>query len=674
MTHANIIYVRALDCTKSPLNVRSHNDADADAELEANIGETGIVLQNLIGVPVPRKKGQFSIIGGGRRLERVHSLIARGILGDDFMVPVLPARNADDAKELSLAENYFNLPMNPADECRAFQAIIEREHKSPADVAKRFGKTERFVLGRLRLASLAEPIFEALRLGEMPIEVAMAYASTADIDQQVRVFEQLSSAYYRNNPNEIRRMIASGSYKGGDPKALLIGREAYLAAGGQIDSDLFSSDQTETWRDGALVDRLAEEALATAAASLREREGFGEVRAVASTSLPYSETFQLARLVGEPAPIPDTALARKAEIEAELKRIEGEAEEAEGYSEEQTERIEALEEEIGTIIDLPPILTAEQKATAIAYLVIGRDGQPILHEQFYIAPEDEPDHESEPADSSDEAGDAGDLDEEADETDGTLRFSQKLRDEMAMMKTELLALHVASDPHFALDLGTFILVDDACHKGWSGMPSELRGRTPSPRVANFVSDGQAAQAWAGLEEGLDRSWIDHVTIEGRYDAFCGLDDEARASWLGWAVARTLSATPDGATGSSFLNHLGNKLDIDVAAWWRPTARNFFDRITKPAILTLFELIGGLDLRNRYAASRKFDLAASSEKLFAGQIIAEAEVKDRALAWLPGPMRFGPADDRTGEGGADLPLEHHDADQPDVAGETLPEAA
>jgi ParB family chromosome partitioning protein len=642
----NIIYVRALDCSKSPHNVRTQSDADADAELEANIGESGIVLQNLIGVAVPRKKGHFSIFGGGRRLERIHNLIAKGVFGEDFMVPVLPVKNARDAIEMSMAENYFNLAMNPADECRGFQAIIEREKKTPADVAKRFGKTERFVLGRLRLADLAEPVFDALRTGEITIDVATAYAHTSDTDRQAKVFAQMSQGYYRHNANEIRRAVESGSYKGGDPKAMLVGRDAYLAAGGTIDADLYTDATTELWRDGDIVDKLVDEVLARSAAELREREGFAEVRTVSATSIPYSETFQLGRLDGEPVPLAPEAKARKVEIEAELAEIEKVAEEADGYTEEQEARIETLEEEIGGILDTGVALSDDQKSSAIAYLLIGPDGEPRLYEQLFVAESEDP----EEVDEGEDADGDGDADPDASDPDGepadapqSETYSQKLKDELAMMKTELLALHVASDPHFALDLGTFIMVDDACHMGWSGMPSELRAKAPSPRVSGFKSETPAAQALAKLDEGLDRSWLDHKEIEERYDAFCALDDAARAAWLGWAVARTLHAVPDGMTGSGFLNHLGAKLRIDVKAWWRPTARNFFDRITKPAILGLFEAIGGSELKSRYAASRKFDLAASAEKLFAGQIIAEAEAKERAVAWLPGPMRFAAED-------------------------------
>jgi ParB family chromosome partitioning protein len=630
----SIILVAAGKLTKSPSNVRKSSDAQADAQLEASIVAHGI-LQNLIGLPVARKKGHYRITAGGRRLDAVHRAIEKGDLPSDFELPVMVVTDANDAVEISLSENFFVLAMSPADACRAFQDIIETEKKSPADIAKRFGLTERFVLGRLRLASLAEPVFEALRDGSITLDVAMAYASTSDVARQASVFEQLSSAYYRANVGEIRRQLASGGYRGSDPKALLVGREAYVEAGGRVDSDLFSDDATEMWIDGDLLDRLADEKLSAAAQAIREREGFAEIRAVAASHVPYTETYALRQVRGELPPLTQEQEKRCVQIQAELEAIEERAadEDGEGYTEEDEARLAALEAEYEAIQSRRPILTDEQKTSSLAYVVIGRDGQPRIHEQLYVAPAselDEEDHDGE--DGEDGAVDAAVAAKPA--------ISQRLADELAMMKTELLGLHVASDPRFALDLGTFYMVDAATRLYGAGeLATELRANAPSPRVHGFESGTLAAEEWAKLDAALERGWIDHEDVCDRYDAFCALADEARAAWLGWAISRTIHAVPAGKTGSTFIDHLGRKLGIDVAAWWRPSARNYFDRITRPAILTLFETVGGAELRQRYSASKKHDLAASAEKLFAGQIIIEADVKERALAWLPDAMRF-----------------------------------
>jgi ParB family chromosome partitioning protein len=635
-----IILVSAAKLAKSPSNVRKSSDPAADAQLEASILAHG-VLQNLIGLPVARKKGQYRITAGGRRLDAVHRAIEKGDLPAEYELPVKVLADANDAVEISLSENFFKLAMNPADACRAFQDIIETEKKTPADIARRFGLTERFVLGRLRLAGLAEPVFEGLRDGSITLDIAMAYASTSDTARQASVFEQLGQGYYRANVGEIRRQLASGGYRGSDPKALLVGREDYVAAGGRVESDLFTDDATEMWIDGDILDHLAEEKLAAAAEAIRQREGFAEIRAVPASHISYTDTYGLRQVQGELPPLTDEEEARCEQIQSELEAIEDAAanEDGEGYTEDDEVRTQALEAEYEAIQSRTPVLTEEQKASALAYVVIGRDGQPRIHEQLYVAPVDAPVDEGDDADGDEGLG-------QTDETEGSAKpvMSQRLADELAMMKTELLSVHVASDPRFALDVGTFIMADAATrHYGSSDLASELRARAPSPRVASFESGTLAAEEWAKLDSGLDRSWIDHEDVRDRYDAFCALSDEARAAWLGWAVARTFDAVPAGRTGSAFIDHLGAKLAIDVAAWWRPTAKNYFDRITKPAILVLFETVGSVELRHRYGASKKHDLAASAEKLFAGDILVEAEIKERAISWLPDAMRFEPID-------------------------------
>jgi ParB family transcriptional regulator, chromosome partitioning protein len=636
------ILVPATRLAKSPTNVRRSSDAEADAQLEVNIAEHG-VIQNLIGVPVARKKGHYRITAGGRRLDAVHRLIEKGTFDNEYAVPVLVLADASNAIELSLAENFFKLAMNPADACRAFQDVIETENKTPADVARRFGVTEKFVLGRLRLACLAEPIFSALAESEITLDVAIAYASTSDADRQAAVFEQMQSSYYRDNAAEIRRQLASYSYRPTEPKALLVGRDAYLAAGGRIDADLFSDAESERWIDTHIVDHIAEEKLTAAAEAIRTREGFSEVRIVAARHIPYTEAYALAQVHGELPPLSPDEEARSQEIEEELARIEAAAaDEAYEYNEEEDARVIQLEGELAAIIDRVPILTDEQKSTALAYIVIGPDGEPRIHEQVYSAVPEDDEQTDERAD-----GDDADADTESDTdinigvmTPSKPAISQRLADELAMMKTEVLALHVASDARFALDLGTFIMVEAAIRPmGTYGIPSDLRATAPAPRVHGFDSGAPAAAQWHELDEALDRSWTEPDTIEARYDDFCALPDEARDAWLGWAIARTLHAVPAVKIGSAFLDHLGAKLAIDMAAWWRPTARTYFDRITKPAILDLFAQIGGAEVRTRYGGSKKHDLAASAEKLFSGETVVEAEIKEKALAWLPPEMVF-----------------------------------
>ncbi|MFN3435965.1 MAG: chromosome partitioning protein ParB, partial [Sphingomonas sp.] len=140
-------------------------------------------------------------------------------------------------------------------------------------------------------------------------------------------------------------------------------------------------------------------------------------------------------------------------------------------------------------------------------------------------------------------------------------LTQRLAVELAIQKTELVAVHIANDPHFALDLGVFIMADRALAEqnfGGAGpdLPSELRASVPQTGAADFRSGSQAAAAWNQLTDVLDRSWHDLATPEARFDAFRSLDDDAKAAWLGWTVARALRPVETGKAGSSFIDHLG----------------------------------------------------------------------------------------------------------------------
>ena len=50
-------------------------------------------------------------------------------------------------------------------------------------------------------------------------------------------------------------------------------------------------------------------------------------------------------------------------------------------------------------------------------------------------------------------------------------------------------------------------------------------------------------------------------------------------------------------------------------------------------------VGGPTLALRYNMAKKAELAATCERIFSGDYILEAEVKQAALAWVPEIMRF-----------------------------------
>jgi ParB family chromosome partitioning protein len=156
----------------SARNVRRATDARADLELRADIEARGL-LQNLVVTSARKPRGCFAVEAGERRRRALQALAEEGRIEKTHEVCCLVLENDACGREASLAENFQRLSMNPADECLAFQQLIE-QGADVEGIARRFGLTVRFVEGRLRLAGLAPVVFQALGAGEISLDVAKA--------------------------------------------------------------------------------------------------------------------------------------------------------------------------------------------------------------------------------------------------------------------------------------------------------------------------------------------------------------------------------------------------------------------------------------------------------------------------------------------------------------------
>ena len=631
--------VKVKNLTLSKDNVRKSNrDAGIDT-LAANIAAQGL-LQNLIVTPL-KKAGTFTVKAGGRRLRALQLLIQQGTLPADHTVPVLVLSDDDNSIEASLAENFQRVPMNPADECTAFNFLIQKG-MTAEDVAKRQGVTTRFVEQRVRLAELAPPVFEALAAGEITLGVAQAYAVTTDVDRQSRVFAQMKTSYYGDNPDNIRRAILNGTVKANDAKARFVGREAYVAAGGRIEGDLFATEGDENWIDVDLIETLAASKLEAAAAELAQAEGLAFVTPIAATHVPYDLERQLHEYHAPARALTEDETARvevlSAENDALVDRLEQELPDGSAEAEAANARIEAIERELETIEDARHEIDPALKAQIGTFVYIGGDGEPRVHTRLFSEkPVVDPNAPPKESGGATGDGDAGDAEQGP-------KLSATLIDELATQRRQILAAHVASDPAIALDLTIFLMAQNLVF-ATSYVPdhSTLKASAAQMPITAFRDEASmASQTIEDQRQQLDTSWVGHNTMTARFDAFRALDDEARGAWVAYSIARTLEPTLNVAEGyrsNGFHDHLGRLLDIQVENWWRPTAENFFGRVKKTVMLDALEEIGGPVLRGRYKDAKKGDLAGTCASLCNGQGIVEAEIREKATAWLPEAMRF-----------------------------------
>ena len=196
---------------RSPANVRrTEAGKTAFAELKASIAAHGL-LENLVARSIgPGEDGgeHYAVIAGGRRLDALRDLASEGAwLETDHPVPCRVIVNGAADSELSLAENVVRVAMHPADQVQAFGALAG-DGASVADIAARFGVSERIVEQRLRLGNAAPEILDAYRADAIDLETLKAFAVTADQARQMAVWEQVSDQGCRH-----RRLAGSAAFR-----------------------------------------------------------------------------------------------------------------------------------------------------------------------------------------------------------------------------------------------------------------------------------------------------------------------------------------------------------------------------------------------------------------------------------------------------------------------------
>jgi ParB family transcriptional regulator, chromosome partitioning protein len=191
--------------------------------------------------------------------------------------------DAETAEQVSLAENVIRVRMHPADEYEAFAFLHDKKGLAAEDIAARFGVHVGLVRQRLKLGAVSPVLMTMYREGKLTLEQMMAFTITDDHARQEQVWEALD---WNNNPTAIRRALTEGQVPSTDRRAVLVGAEAYEAAGGAIVRDLFDGEDGGYFTDVALLDRLVASRLEQAAQAVRGEGWHGSWSRRSSTIAP----------------------------------------------------------------------------------------------------------------------------------------------------------------------------------------------------------------------------------------------------------------------------------------------------------------------------------------------------------------------------------------------------
>lgn len=142
----------------NPFQPREVFDEEALAELTASIREKGLLQ------PVVVRRagdGRYQLIAGERRFRAAQRA---GLT----RIPIV-VRDADDgeALELALIENLQRENLNPVEEARAYQRLVDEFGLGQEDVARRVGKSRSAVTNSMRLLQLPPEVMAQLESGAL---------------------------------------------------------------------------------------------------------------------------------------------------------------------------------------------------------------------------------------------------------------------------------------------------------------------------------------------------------------------------------------------------------------------------------------------------------------------------------------------------------------------------
>ena len=651
----------------APENVRTAPpEAAALAELKASLAAHGL-LASLVVRPIESVRPRYAVVAGGRRLAALKALAAEGAIPVNHPVPCRVDTGDTPPGELSLAENVVRVAMHPADQAHAFGRLAAGG-ASVAAIAARFGVSERVVAQRLRLGNAAPALLDAYRAGALDLDTVQAFAMTADTARQRAVYEELRTGHVRPSPWQVRRRLAEGRVPGASALARFVGVEAYTAAGGALDRDLFADDEGEgLWFDDPkLLADLAMQRLRVAADELESHWKWAEPVLDAD----WSTTARFGRVHPAPAMPTDAERAELDRLEARLDELAQQDTDCAGEAQEErsvAERIDAIE----AAVEARALYSPEVRALAGCIVSIGDDGAMAVIRGL-VRPEDVPAKPSAPVNGAGQVGAGGpsgdatqahaarpdprisapartpppaDPEAEARKAAGV---GIGLADDLRAIRTAHVKAHLACRFEAAFDLLLFHLARSIFGTGYDDGALDITAR-PTPDVpAVRANDPAFAKASVGIAHlAGDRvaqplEWLDRPAGEA-FAALRAMDDWHKQQLFASCVARTLKgqlAFEPGARPE--VEATVARLDIDFARLYRPDAAFLFGRLRKDRLLAIARATLGEAWAAAHRNERKAALAEAMEAAFAPGAAVPAGVspsaRAAALAWVPPGFR------------------------------------
>lgn len=615
LQNINISLIKA-----TPENVRTVSPDDAeDKSLISSIESRGIIQSLAV-----FKEGKFYYAAaGGRRLAACQHLVKTKKLPKDFEVPCVVV-NKDEATDVSLTENYHRARMHPADEFRAFSKLVQ-EGNSIKSIAQEYGVTQKEVKQRLSLSEVNDQIIDAYKAGEIDLEAVKAFTLQPDKDKQLEFFKACNghiSAW------RIREHFTGEAMSSEDRLAKFVGIAAYKKAGGSVVNDMFRDG--DFLSDPSLVVSLAEVKL-DELKSQYEEGGWKWCEATLETS---HSIARYPTIAPDESKVPAALVKKLNSAREALETYEATCwDDEDGLTDEEYERIEAKLDEMSESIDVLEkevkshfFFSDEQKSSAGVQIYLSHDGDARIIEGCQKP--------SNAIRQSESDGGSGRTDTDS------FAISQALRSDLRSYADQLTQLELIQNPEVASLLYQFEL----CYSLVSGVEpwrlNRMFSSSHERRVVNedIVKDSPSYGLLEQAIEGIDRSWVKSST-ESSFKAFAKLTPKKRLTLFGSVVALLASDVSSQKPAESLQRSLSKRTDFVRSDNWRPTAGNYFARITRPFAELIATKLFGKSWVEGQGSLKKKQFAEAVANRFCGETDGMTDKQIKSMGdWLPDELK------------------------------------
>lgn len=510
--------------------------------------------------------------------------------------------------EVSLVENVVRSQLHPADQFEAF-AQLQAQGLGAADIAARFGVSQRTVEQRLKLAAVSPRLIAEYKQDHLTLDQLTAFAVCDDHAAQEHVW--FEAPLFDRSPQAIRRALTKAHVEGSDRRARFIGIEAYEQAGGTVTRDLFEQDAAY-FADSQLLDRLVAEKLQSAAESI-QKEGWSFIEV--QPELNYEALARFARVTPQQAKLSPKDSKRLNSLserydalvseidddasEADIAALDGMSAEIEQLTRKRERWSKKSLNQAGAILSL----TSAGTLQVTRGLVRRQAGQSNGRED----PKEAPAKALEPA--------AG--------------YSEALLRDLSAHRTAALRETLAGQPEQALTAVVHALALRTLFGAGQAACVEIRPVSLDlAGLAEELGESAAVRAMAGRHARWTQEmprpeeiwpWLNRQSLEVKLEL------------LAYLVACAVNAvqqnrhgeTIDRLAQADLLAHAGG---LDMTQWWRPTAASYFDRVSRDQILQAVSEQLTPQAAANIATLKKKALAAGAEQLLSD------------TGWLPSPLR------------------------------------